>query len=528
MLTASIAVYEPDLKLLTKLFQSFRKYNKGLKQVIIFNNSPLNESIKPELLRLAKVYIPHIQFIVNKSCLNKNVGFGEAHNLNALNATQPYFAVLNDDIEFFEEWVHKLCNPLQNDTNIAQVSVRNGQCNAVDINGNGAEFDVAEPEYCEGSCFVMKTELFLAELFDSETFELGYFEDVDLSFRLKKRGFLLSSVPLKWKHHRAKSSIKIDGIGAIREINKHKFLKKWYSYLIGKKYGEVIAVKRTGAFGDVLLTTPILEQLKIKYPDASIIFLTEAKGVLKKPLIDIELPVGFPCYFDKFIDLDYAYEKDFSIHIIDAYAKVAGMEVTSKKSILYTQLSTVENLIKNYLPKEDFFKNKIVFLDLSDTWAGKQWHQKNYGELSKMLKNDGINIVLVGKTKRPIYIDYDWSLLNILEIQEAITSLLFADVYVGHDGFLAHVAQAIDTPAVVLYTICKPDLVADLSCKTLRPVVADIKCKGCRHKVQGYTINCTNNFECVSTITVDEVYKNIKELLDLYQTRRGDESIQRI
>lgn len=513
MLTASIAIYEPNLQMIANLFKSFRKYNAGLKQVIIFNNSPLNESITQEVLRLAKVYIPHIHILINKSCLNENVGFGEAHNLNVLHATQPYFAVLNDDIEFYEEWVHKLCNPLINNTNVAQVSIKNGQCNVVDIYGDGAGVDIDEPEYCEGSCFVMRTELFLKELFDSETYKLGYFEDTDLSFRLKKQGFSLSSVSLKWKHHRAQSSVKVIGIGAIREINKHKFLKKWYSYIVGKKFGETIAVKRTGSLGDVLLVTPILEQLRNKYPDTSIILLTEAKGVVGYPLIDIELPIGFPCYFDRLIDLDYAYEKDFSIHIIDAYAKVADVEVKSKRGILYTPKSAIENILQNYLPDKSFFENKVAFLDLSDTWTAKQWHHSNYEKLSKKLRADGIKVVLVGKTKKPIYVEYDWSLLNVLSITEAAASLLFADIYVGHDGFLAHAAQAVDTPAVVLYTVCKPELVANLSSKILKPVVADIKCQGCIHLVQTYSVHCTNNFECVNTITVDEVYKSVKEII---------------
>ena len=94
-----------------------------------------------------------------------------------------------------------------------------------------------------------------------------------------------------------------------------------------------ILVRRSGALGDVVLTTPIVRRLKRENPNANIDVLTAYPDVFRdNPCVDTAGPhVG--CFdeprsehlgsYDRFIDLDGAYERRPNLHIISAYMQEA-------------------------------------------------------------------------------------------------------------------------------------------------------------------------------------------------------------
>jgi len=527
-LTASVAICNPDIEIFSKFIASLKKYTPELAHLIIIDNASESKEFKNVLSTAysvpskdeegtkADALVPQclsalvpfkITIIENKS----NFGFGRAHNLALKKCQTPYFAILNDDIEFYEPWAGQMLQLLKTNPGIAQVGPRIGVCNALTAQGQGLWEDTDEPEYCEGSCFIMPTKLARQfGLFD-ERYEFAYFEDTDLSLRLRKEGYLLRNVNIKWKHHRAVTSQKVEmDLKGYHINNEYKFKKRWNAYLIGKKFGRTIVIKRSASLGDVFLITPVIEALKLKEPDSVIMVMTQyPQAIEANNDIDYLAPLNHPIPCDEFINLDYAYEKDFTRHIVDAYADVAGVKLKRKTGILYVSQEDKE-LVDSLLPDN---WGKSITIDYSDTWGGKAWDKEKYNELSALIKPDGYKIIGIGlghntgKNYSP-----ELNLVNALTPLQTGMVIAKSALFIGHEGLLVHFAQAVKVPAVALYGCTTPELVNTMT-PILHTVVSPAACRGCRHRyAAGTGILCSRNFECMNMITVEMVYEGYRTL----------------
>ena len=506
-LTASVAICNPDIEIFRRFINSLKEFTPELAHLIIIDNASESKEFREIVKEGTYASVPLVTIIENKS----NFGFGRAHNLALKEVKTPYFAVLNDDIEFYEPWAGQMLQILETDLSIAQVGPKKGVCNALTEQGQGLWSDTIEPEYCEGSCFIMPTKIARQfGLFD-ERYDFAYFEDTDLSLRLRKEGYLLRNVDIKWKHYRAVTTQKVEiDLKGYHINNEYKFKKRWNAYLIGKKFGRTIVIKRSASLGDVFLVTPVIEALKLKYPDSVIMVMTQCPQAIEANNdIDYLAPMNHPIPCDEFIDLDYAYEKDFRKHIVDAYADIAGVKLKRKTGILYVSQED-KNYIEGLIP-QDF--GKFIAIDYSDTWGGKAWDKEKYNELSVLIKQDGYKIIgigkggNIGKTYSP-----DLNLVNALTPLQTGLVIAKSVMFIGHEGLLTHFAQAAKTPAITLYGCTTPELVNTMT-PILHTVVAPAACRGCRHRyAAGTGILCSRNFECMDMITVEMVYEGYRTL----------------
>ena len=95
MLTVSTICWNPELAILARFLKSLKEFTPELTELIVVDNA--NDPNKYKSL-LDHYFKDKYKLIVNKT----NVGYGQAHNQALEVATQPYFAVMNDDIEFYE------------------------------------------------------------------------------------------------------------------------------------------------------------------------------------------------------------------------------------------------------------------------------------------------------------------------------------------------------------------------------------------------------------------------------------------
>lgn len=511
MLSVSIVICDPDLKFFEKMLMSLVKYTPELSQVIVIDNGS-DEETSMEAESLLIKYI-----VANKEYhkLNKNIGYGKAHNLALTYATEKYFAVLNDDIEFYEVWSTPMIKELKDET-VGQVGMRFGVCNALNQDG-GYWSPNSDPEYCEGSCFMMRTELAKqCGLFD-EVYEKCYWEDSDLSLRLRQAGYKLKDVQVSWQHFRMKTinKLKIDMRG-YHIKNEFLFKQRWNSYLWRKTFGKTVVLKRTMAIGDVFLLSSVIERMRKQRPNDALILMTQNPQLMVKNIdIDGIIQVGMPFVCDELIDFDYAYEKNFTKHMIDAYAEVVGLDpkTVRKTGILYADQTDLE-MVKQLIPKNF---GKFVVLELSKSWVAKQWDIENYEKLAGLIHKAGWKVVGLGKNEITGHVPCDLNFVNTLDIMKTSLVLSISNMFIGHEGALAHVAQSLNVPSVVLFTCHKPEFTADLSLKTLFPVVSPVACQGCRHFGGGYTVFCKRNYECPKAITVEAVYEKFLEAKKLYK-----------
>jgi GT2 family glycosyltransferase len=448
-----------------------------------------------------------------------NVGFGKAHNIASRRAQGQFFAVLNNDIEFFEFWAEKLY-PLFDESNVALVGPSNGVCNSLTPDAQGVfnPEKVNDPDYCEGSCLMMRTKL--ARKFGpfDEAYRLGYYEDSDLGIRIRKAGFKLKTVPLDWVHYRAKTSSAVAetlDIPGIHFVNEQIFRRRWTSYLLRKRFGKTYIIQRKGSHGDVLLTTPIIEAIKKREPESVICFSTQCpETIARNSQIDYLIPPDLPFQCDEFINLDSSYERRFNEHIIDVYARVAKVKVLRKRAKV-TLLKDDFKFIERYLPPKF---NSYIVVDVSDTWQGKQWTIENWAGVTEELRKHNITVVSVGISKtRNLKGIAQIDLINKLSISQTSAVICRAAGFIGAEGLTAHVSQAVDTPCLVLYGCTSPQYVS-CSDAMIEHVISSVACQGCRHVSypSGVTVICKRDYECMKRITVQHVIDQFAVLMQKY------------
>jgi len=141
----------------------------------------------------------------------------------------------------------------------------------------------------------------------------------------------------------------------------------------------------------------------------------------------------------------------------------------------------------------------------------KMWMPERFAQMAHRLVEDGLKVVLVGAPAEKELGDRVAQLAKADGLANLIGggSLLFtaevirrATVFVGNDSGLAHVAAAVDTPAVILSGPGDPTEVAPYSDKALT-IAKEVFCKPC------YKNHCWRKdkpLECLELIGVEEVF----------------------
>ncbi len=240
MLTISVALWNPDPAMLEAFLRSLRKTAPEMSQLIVVDNGSADKAYR----RLLKeVYGGATATTIDVIENAENLGFGRAHNQALERASGRYFAVVNDDVEWFETWTTPMIRILDGYDGVGQVGMRNGAYNVFDPLGNTEmAADCAAPEYVEGSCFMMRTATAKERGLFDERYEIGYFEDADLSLRLRKAGYRLSNVDVRWIHHRGRTAeaAKTIDMKKIASKNRHEFEERWYGYLLTRSFEETV------------------------------------------------------------------------------------------------------------------------------------------------------------------------------------------------------------------------------------------------------------------------------------------------
>lgn len=112
LLTASIVLYEEDLKVLSKTIHSFLSINASKKLFLIDNTS---ESKFKNCFDNQEII-----YIENK----KNIGFGSGHNkvLSRIPNFSHYHLILNPDVFFTSNTILTLINELKEDSSLAMIA----------------------------------------------------------------------------------------------------------------------------------------------------------------------------------------------------------------------------------------------------------------------------------------------------------------------------------------------------------------------------------------------------------------------
>lgn len=444
---------------------------------------------------------PNLTVISNE----KNLGFQEPNKYALSIARGEFFVLLNNDMEVGPGWLDALAEPFRDNAKMA-VTGLSGTCCTIDEKFLGQPGDILE--YIEGSCLMIPAALARKHGLFSAYLKFIYWEDTDLSLRMRELGYVIRTVEMRAIHHERSATTKSMDLGEVMRHNQKAMMDRWKFYIIRRNFRRRILVRRLGARGDVLLITPILRAIKNRWPQAEIQVITKHFEMLNgfEGLVQSNKAMT---YFDSFYDLDLAYEKRPEVHIVKAFSDVAGLDLNPR-------------WIPEMFPsKEDeawgFRKSRGLKLALIHggitTWPGKNWPVERMTEIVQRLKKLGFFTMAVGANDSPLC-QCDDSITNCTP-QQLYATAKHANLFVGLDSMPQHVMSAANVPSVVLFGPTNPNAIVRPS-PLIIPVQASVKDAPCvgehgRRKTPVTQAPCDG--ACIKAISVEMVFKAVTNLL---------------
>ena len=432
---------------------------------------------------LAKVFQsfenPRLIYLINK----KNLGFGEAHNRVALDALgkSVYFVPLNNDCFVTAGWLEALRRPFAEDPRLAQTGIE-ATCGYLRADGQGSVGPVRE--FIEASCMMMPT--WLACRFGpfSSDYRLIYCEDADLSLRLREAGYTIKAINHHVEHTRAattsKLAIDLEGY----RVRNHMVLRtRWARYLGRRDFKYKIAVHRSGAVGDVLLTTPIIHSLKRQYAEAEIRVSTHHREVFaRNPDIaknEIE-PLAYTDGYWKVVNLDMAYEREPLVHAVEAYARACNVEIDLSNPNDLPRVTVGDDERSWARQIMDREKPSVVIHTGPTAWAGRNWPLDRFQDVARMMKRGGWSVVQVGAHGAAMN-ETDLDLIGKTGFHQLAAVIERSSLFVGLDSMPMHLAQAFQRPLVGIFGCIDPALRLYRLPIFTGVVANDVGCLGCHH-----------------------------------------------
>lgn len=270
-------------------------------------------------------------------------------------------------------------------------------------------------------------------------------------------------------------------------------------------------VIRDGAMGDVILTTPIIERLAKDY---LVTVETKCLDVFgrNRDAIGGQHP-EFKLKkkheeFDRILDLNLAYENRPKMHIIDAYSMEAFGD---------TKTPHICKLYEEKKPKGDW-----IVIHASRSWENRTWPFKSWAKLCDLLAKDGQLFTFVGKwghDHAPTGEHFFWSPPDKDQtFWELVDTISTAKLFVGMDSGPLHIAQAVGTKSVGIFTCAQPKF--RWHSLFTNAYVSPINCVGCLHLEKPPVTYCgcpeQKDFECIKLIEPEAIFEKIMEIL--YET----------
>ena len=212
--------------------------------IVVIDDASPDESVH-ELLA-----IPGIDVIRNGA----NLGYLRSSNRGAAIASTPYVCFLNNDTEVANAWLDTLVIAAETDTTIGAVGSKlvypDGTLQEAggiiwsDASGWNfgrgddpakSEYNVArDVDYCSAASLLVRTDLLKAIGGFDERYAPAYYEDADLCFEIRARGYRVVYEPASQIIHYEGVSSGTDtasGVKRYQDVNRPKFAEKWQGVL---------------------------------------------------------------------------------------------------------------------------------------------------------------------------------------------------------------------------------------------------------------------------------------------------------
>lgn len=436
-----------------------------------------------------------------------NKGFQEPNAFVLTKARGEFLVLLNNDMVVCEGWLEKLAEPFEANHKVA-ITGPPGAFTRVSADWRATHGLPAD--YIEGSCLMIPVALARRHGLWSRYLTFAYFEDTDLNWRMRELGYEIATVAMPMRHEHPGTTSKDVDLSEVHAANKQAMQERWGFHVRRKTFVRRVLVRRMGARGDVLLSTPALRALRLKWPLAEVDVVTHDDcAMMLRGFDGVKLATHKRSHYDVFYDLDRAYESRPEVHIVQAFAD--ALEVVVPKRWQLEMFPTDEEGAWG-LRKSRGARVALVHGGVT-TWPSKNWPVERMEEVVRRLREAGYFTIAVGDKQSPVC-GADDSIAGKCTPQAMYALARHAALFVGIDSMPQHVASAAGTPSVVLFGPTNPRCI-------VRPtpfiiplqVSTDVApCAGEHGRRKKAITQSPCGGECINALTVEHVMRAVRKL----------------
>lgn len=226
-----------------------------------------------------------------------------------------------------------------------------------------------------------------------------------------------------------------------------------------------ILFMRAGGFGDLILLTPVLRELKRIMPEVHIgisCFHEYGPALANLPFVDeiLKYPVTRDVAdgFDAWVFLENAIEHNpeaRTLHMTDVFAKLAGVNLGSADKMPEYRVKASEAIwAQEAYPRTP--GTHRVCIQVGASGLCRVYPKGQMGAVARLLTQAGVEVFLLGRrgeVKTPEQLPTLLKNLANAELtfRQSCAVISQSDAFIGADSALLHIAGALAVPAVGLY-----------------------------------------------------------------------------
>lgn len=193
-----------------------------------------------------------------------------------------------------------------------------------------------------------------------------------------------------------------------------------------------------------------------------------------------------------------------------------GVPVTDRPP---TQLAVTENAtaaVAARLRPAGLEDSAFAVIHPAAAFATKQWAAENFGRVAEVLAGQGLPVIVITASKEAGLVnDLRQSSsalihgLTDLTLPEITALLARARLFVGNDSGIAHIAAAVETPAVVIFGSSNRAHWSPWARNVAEVVFEEMECQPCH----GYFCEKFEQPECIKRVPVERVMSAVERVL---------------
>jgi ADP-heptose:LPS heptosyltransferase len=290
----------------------------------------------------------------------------------------------------------------------------------------------------------------------------------------------------------------------------------------------VIFSKYSG-IGDIVCTFPAALELKKRHPKATFIYNCHPEYACLPRLGDVTalvtstLQIGLIGHWYRLLLAGfYAFASDddnLEIVPTEVYIKDFGRPFGLVLGDAHPRLQNdpaVVDRVKLLLKKDEKRAGPLIVIHPGPSWPVREWPRDSWTNLVRELGRRGFtNVIQLGTSSHLALGAVDSapipgviSLVDRLTLEESAALISLADIFVGIDSGLLHIAAALGTSAVGLWGPTSPQLRFSRENRRLF-ITSAVECQGCHHRVPRlhWITGCPYDIKCMKAIPVEDVLK---------------------